>query len=347
MQKFNKHIVLKNETVKSLASLYDISGDALKSFHNNHCSVKDMILIELNGQTEIFLPRTAVADKKSLVSFGRGNSIVFRPENSFCRYGVVITIENGSRKNELKYETSVRWIKKENNLHFFEIDRTSGLYLNEEEVNEIADLLAYKTSKVLYPLHISVDEQGKFNAIENLSVFKERWPRIKEEVYQEFEGETVDQYCEKIEKIIEEPDTLIFYLKNDYFLRTLFFGIYQRFGEDYQTEITETFPVVDNAIEPQYKINLEIDPLKDQYSLVNIEGEGTLYDERSVYDFMNRAPFSLIIEDDPIINNQGNCRLVYYLNGETLLPESVYLECSIMLQEEKKVAAAIAVINEN
>ncbi|KFF13502.1 hypothetical protein IW15_06855 [Chryseobacterium soli] len=347
MEKFNKHIVQKNETLKSIASLYNLSTDVVKGFHNNSCDVKDMILIDLTGQKEIFVPRTAVTDKNRLVEFGRGNSLMFQPQKTFSRYGVTITIENGDRKNELKYETSVRWLNTENKLHFFEIDRTSNLYLNEEEVNEIADLLAYKTSKVLYPLQISVDETGKFNDIENLSVFKERWAGVKEEVYKEFDGETVDQYCEKIEKIILQPDGISLYLKNDYFLRALFFGIYQSFGKDYQTELIETFPVVNNPVEPKYGIQLEIDPLKDEYGLINIEGQGRLNDERTVYDFINRSPFSLIIDDHPTINHQGTFRLMCYLNEEHTLPKSLYVECSIMLEEEKKISASVSEIDEN
>lgn len=346
MQKFNIHTVQKGESLKSIASLYSLDTNVLKSFHNNHCDVKNMILIELTGQKELFLPRTAVTDKKRLVQFGRGNSLAFQPEHSFYRYGVAINIENDDHKNELKYETSVRWLKTEKKLHFFEIDRTSNLYLNEEEVNEIADLLAYKTSKVLYPLQISVDELGKFNAVENLSVFKERWPAVKEEVYKEFEGETVDSYCEKIEKVIHEPDAISLYLKNDYFIRTLFFGIYKSFGQNYETDIADSFPVVNNPVEPNYEIKLEIDPLKDEYDLVNIKGEGILNDERTVYDFINGAPFSFIIEDHPEMNHKGSFRLVYYLNGETLLSESLYLECSIDLEKEKKISVVIATLTE-
>ncbi|WP_123905777.1 hypothetical protein [Chryseobacterium sp. ERMR1:04] len=347
MQKFNKHIVQKTDTLKSVAALYSLSTHDLKFFHNNHCKVQDMILIEITRQVELFIPRISVADKSRLVNFGRGNRLVFQPENLFSIYGVVITIENGTHKNELKYETSVRWLKTENRLHFFEIDRTSNLYLNEEEVNEIADLLAYKTSKVLYPLQVSVDETGKFNDIENTSVFKERWAKVKEEVYKEYDGETVDEYCSKIEKILNEPDTLSLLLKNDYFIRTLFFGVYQSFGQIFKIEGIESFPIVSNVVEPNYQIEFEVDPVKDEYNLINIEGHGTLHDERSIYDFINKAPFSLIMEDNPVMNKEGNCRIVHYLNGETLLPESVYLECSMMLQEEKKIAVSIAVINEN
>lgn len=344
MQKYNKHTVQNNDTLKSVAALYNVSKDSLKQFHNNHCSVKEMILIDLNGQKELFIPRTAVADKTRLVKFTHGNTLTFQPENVFFNYGVIITIQNGNIKNELKYNTSVRWLRKENKQHYFEVNRTSDVYLNEEEVNEIADLLAYKTSKVLYPLQISVDEQGKFYGIENLSVFSERWVSIKEDLYKEFEGETVDEYCRKIERLLEEPEALIFYLKNDYFLRTFFFGIYQKFDQDYQVELQETFPVADNAVEPQYEISLEIDPLKDDYNLINIEGTGELNDGRSRYDFINRAPFSIIVEDDPVMNHEGDFRLMYYLNGENKFPESLYLECSILLQEEKKITVAISVI---
>ncbi|WP_426479583.1 hypothetical protein ACP3T3_09190 [Chryseobacterium sp. CBSDS_008] len=345
MQKYNIHTVQKDETLKSIASLYGLDKDALKLFHNNHCAVKDMILINLNGQKELFVPRTAVADKNFLVQFGRGNSLILQPENSVRKYSVVITIEKGNTQSELKYETSVRWLKTEKG-HFFEIDRTSNLYLNEEEVNEIADLLAYRTSKVLYPLQISTDEHGKFETVENAETFPKRWPAVKEELYKEFEGETVDGYCGKIEKVISQPEAISLYLKNDYFIRALFFGIYQSFGKEYRTEMTATFPVVDNPIEPRYKLTLETDPLKGETGLITIEGSGTLYEERDIDDFIRKSPFSLIIEDEPVMNEEGTFRLISYLKGETSLPESLYLECSIMLQEEKKISVSVSGIDE-
>lgn len=347
MQKYNIHTVQKDETLKGIASLYGLDKDALKLFHNNHCAVKDMILINLNGQKELFIPRIAVADKTLLVKFGKGNSLILRPEASVRRYSVVITIEKGEDKSELKYETSVRWLKTEKGNHFFEIDRTSKLYLNEEEVNEIADLLAYRTSMVLYPLQISTDEHGKFEGVENAEVFLKRWPAVKEELYKEFEGETVDEYCGKIEKVISQPEAINLYLKNDYFIRTLFFGIYQSYGPEYRTEMLTTFPVVDNAIEPGYKITLETDPLKGETGLITVEGSGKLYEERNIDDFIRKSPFSLIIEDEPVMNEEGTFRLINYMKEEALLPKSLYLECSIMLQEEKKISVSVSGIDEN
>lgn len=60
-----------------------------------------------------------------------------------------------------------------------------------------------------------------------LEVCKERWNAVKEDVYKEFEGEIVDEYCRKIEAVLDEPHSLFIFIKNDYFIRTLFFGIYQ------------------------------------------------------------------------------------------------------------------------
>lgn len=343
MQKYNKHIIEAGDTLKSIANLYGLSEESLMFFHNNHCTNKDRILINITKQKELFLPRTAVVDKDKLVRFGHVNVLIFRPENSFLKYSTMITFENDTHRNELKYDVAVRWIKHEKGFHFFEIDRISNLFLNEEEVNEIADLLAYKTSKVLFPIQISVDQQGKFNNVENADVFKDRWDTVKEDVYREFEGDIVDEYCLKIEKILDEPNALFIYMKNDYFIRTLFFGIYQKFNKDYQTEIVEAFPIINNAIEPNYKIELEVDPLKDDYDLINIAGNGTLYDDRSRYDFINGAPFSLTIEDNPVMNNDGNFRLQYYLNGGTQLSESLYLECDINLEKTKRISVVITV----
>lgn len=71
-------------------------------------------------------------------------------------------------------------------------------------------------------MQISVDQHGKFNTIENTELFRERWNDIKDEVYKEFEGEIVDEYCQKIEAVLAEPNSLFIFVKNDYFIRTLF-----------------------------------------------------------------------------------------------------------------------------
>jgi len=339
---FNTHIVKDKESLNTIAALYSISADELKYFHNNHCPSSDIILIDITCQKELFIPRTAVREKNRLLKFGSGNWLQFTPENSFHQYGVIITIECGENKNEIKYETSVRWLRAENGLHFFEIDRTSKIFINEEEANDIADLLAYKVSQVLYPLQISVDGYGKFNAVENVSIFKQRWPEVKDDVYKEFEGEVVDEYLHKMEKAIDQPHVIQLMMRNDYFIRTLFSGIHQKFGKEFTATELQNFPTVDNPIEPLYKTKLEVDPVKDEYGLVNIHANGILNEERSRQDLINNAPFPYLPAQENNINTEGNFKARYFMNGETNMPETIALECDIQLEELKKVTVVIS-----
>jgi len=341
MPSYNIHIIQKGETIQSISDLYGIAIEDLMYFHNNNCKVEDSILINITNQKELILPRSAISDKKKLVQFSAGNLFELNPYNSFYNYEVSIIIEKENNANEIKYYASVRWISSENNLHYFEIDRISDMYVNGEEINEIADTLAYKTSSVLYPLRISVDKTGRFNSVENYKVFRQRWNGIKEEVYKDFEGEIVEEYLQKMEEVIEVPEVITLLVRNDFFIRTLFFGVCQKYGRDFLITGNESFPVIKNAVEPNYKIKLEIDPVVDDYNLVNIKGNGILHDERSKEDFMNETPFKLIVEESQVFNNAGDLRFRCYMNPETGLSESVYLECSIILDDIRKVSVTI------
>lgn len=345
MQTFNKHIIQEGEKLADIEELYNIPKHDIVIFHNKHTRFENHIFLDISHQKELALPRNAVLNKNKLVQFSSGNTLGFRPKNSFYKYGIVINIENGEKHNELKYEASVRWIKTESNLQYFEVDRISKIYLNQEEVNEIADLLAYKSSKVLFPLQISVDKTGKYFAVENFEVFQKRWNGVKEEIYKEFEGELVDNYLHKMEEIVvNQPELITMLLEKDYFLRTLFFGVNVDYGKTYECKIENTFPVVGNVMEPNFSLTLEIDPVLDDYGLINIEGSGTLNDERSKEDIINGSPFSFIIEEKPVMNEEGKIRLQYYLNSKTGMPESVYLESSIMLAEQRKISVSVSKI---
>ncbi|MGV0919287.1 hypothetical protein ACTS94_02695 [Empedobacter falsenii] len=339
MQKHNLHIIQPYETIDDIAKLYQLDKHDLIYFHNNHCLPRDTILIDITNQKELYIPRFAVSDREKKVNF-RNHSLIFEPKGFNQSYGVRIIFEKQNNETELKYETSVKWIKTEDKLHYFEIDRISNLFIDEEEVNNIADLLACKSSQVLYPLTISIDKYGKFNAVENLSSYQNRWDNIKTEIYKEFDGEVVENYFKQIEKVIvDEPSLLNLYLKNDYFIRTLFFGIYQNYGKHYQINGNETFPIIENINEPNYQIKLEIDPIIDEYDMIWIDGNGKLNEERTPEDFFNNSPFA---DDDNIINQNGKIRVRYYLNNQTKWIESAFLECSILTNNLKKVSISIS-----
>jgi hypothetical protein len=259
----------------------------------------------------------------------------------------MITIENGEEKNVLQYETAVKWIQKLEGLHAFGIDRISKIYLNEEETNDIADTLAYKTSKVLYPMQILVDQEGQWKEAVKYNRYPERWETIREEILKEFEGETVEEYLLKIEKILETPELITRYISGDLFIRTLFLGYCIDYGTDFTTEKHITYPIIDNGVEPRYKIQVKADPHLDEYNLITIKMEGVLDDERSQADFINGNPFAFEqAEEKKEIVPFGNISVQAFLNPNSRVPEAIHLECSMDLKETKKVTIVIANLSE-
>lgn len=351
MLKYHIHPIQKGDTLQSVSKQYGISAEELRNYHNRYCELPDLLNREIEHQKELIIQKKQNEGEKSeepkepekkKVRFAPNNKLVYFPINSHYKYGVMINIENGEEKNELKYETSVKWVQKYGDYHIFEIDRTSKIYINEEEANDIADLLAYETSKVLFPMHLMVDENGNWEEVAKYNKYPERWKIVKKHLQKEFEGETVEDYFQKIEKILKTPEQINFYMSGDFFLRTLFFGHCIGYGKDFTTERHITFPIIENGIEPRYKIQSKVDPFLDEYNLINIEIEGVLDDERSQSDFINGNPFTFEIGEKRETLSFGDISVQAFLNPNSCIPEAVHLECSIDLEEPQKASVIIA-----
>jgi len=350
------HFFKKGDTLKTVAKKYNITAEELRRYHNTYCELPDFLETEITHQQKLIVPKpksennseeTPKEKERKKVSFTSNNKLVYSPVNTHYKYGVMITLENGEEKNEIKYETSVKWVQKYGDFHVFEIDRTSKIYINEEEANDIADLLAYETSKVLFPMHLMVDEDGNWEEVAKYNKYPERWKFVKKHLHKEFEGEIVENYFQKVEKILETPEQINFYMLGDFFLRTLFLGYCFSYGKDFTVEKHITFPIVENGIEPRYKVQAKADPHLDEYNLINIEMEGILDDERSQADFINGNPFAFDIEEkDKETESFGDLSVQVFLNPNSCIPEAIHLECSIDLEETKKVSVVIANLSE-
>lgn len=356
MSKHHYHIVQKGDTLQSVAKQYNTTAEELRSHHNKYCPLPNLLNLEIEYQKELIVPKhkkegtiEEVPQEKARkkVSFAPNNNLVYSPVNTHYKYGVMITLENGEEKNELKYETSVKWMQKHGDYHIFEIDRTSKIYINEEETNDIADTLAYETSKVLFPMHLMVDEDGNWEEVAKYNKYPERWKTVKKHLQKQFEGEMVESYFQKIEKILETPEQINFYMLSDFFLRTLFLGYCTHYGKELIAEKHITFPIIENGIEPRFKIQAKANPYLDEYNLINVEMEGVLDDKRSQSDFINGNPFAFETEEEKKeIQPFGDISVQAFLNPNSGIPEAVHLECSIDLEETKKVSVVIANLSE-
>ncbi|MBF7090759.1 LysM peptidoglycan-binding domain-containing protein [Flavobacterium sp. ALJ2] len=338
--------VKQDDTLQSIAQEHHMTVEELCHYHNTHCTPLERLENKLSYQRELIIP---LEKKKNIkdnspkkVSFGPNNTLNYFPHNSFYKYGVMITIENGKEKNELKYEASVS-CKKQDGDFIFQINRISKININQEEAENIAYILAYKTSQVLYPLTLLIDKDGGWKQVVPPVNYTERWNAIKEEIKKEFEGEMVEEYISKIDKLLQTPETVAHSLSDDLFIRTLFLGYCTSFEKDFTTEKQIRFPIIDNTVEPRYKVIMKVDPLLDQYNLINLEIDGFLDDIRTQADFINNSLFASEESlEQKKANPFGSIKAKAFLHPNKCIPEMIHLECSIDLEETKKISVSIA-----
>ncbi|MBF6654880.1 hypothetical protein C3B48_04260 [Flavobacterium columnare] len=346
--------VKKDDTLQSVAKELGISIETLKWHHNNYCPHEDLLKNDITHQKELIIPddpkdtktgtNTNALKKQKNIVFSSNNGLFYNPTKTSCRYGVMITIINEEEQNEIKYEASVKWIQKFEDCHIFEINHISKPFINQEEIHNIADTLAYETSKVLYPMHLMIDEKGNWEQVAKYTAYPKRWEIVKNEILQNFEGETVEKYFQEIEKVLENPEKINTYMLEDYFLRTLFLGYCFEYEKNFKTERYITFPITNHHTEPSYKIQAEIDPYLNEYNFINIIFQGILHDSRTKADFINENHY-------PSEENQENEKatgeffLKALLDPNSSVPDSIYLECSISLDKTKKISVLISDIS--
>ncbi len=332
----------------SLSKTLEKTVAEIKTFHNKYCDEENIIIDDINKKIKIFYvhPNTDGTKIKlqELVLLKQGKLAPAIPINKKICYGVIYTIINGEEESTLKYECSVQSKGKlENNIELVEIDRLSTTFLNDEEVNSIADELAYKTASIIYPIELAISANGNIEGIGNMELIKKRWTENKEKLLEEYEGDFIEEYIEACEKSLLDEYDLLNALDNDYFLNTYFNNIH--IAENSNLEKKVFFPTLCDCRKLEYKVTQQFDKYVDDDNFICITQKGVLNDERSKVDLEERRYFPFY--STAVVNKEkaeGNYRTVYYLNKDSRIIEHAFLECDIKLKETLKSTVSISVL---
>ncbi|MGQ7853678.1 hypothetical protein ACUN24_05470 [Pedobacter sp. WC2501] len=163
----------------------------------------------------------------------------------YVKYGVLITFNEGEEdSNEVKYEVQVTRLKPgTEGQALFQIDRIGDVFVNEILPDLVADRLAYAAGKVFYPLVITVDQNGGFQTVYNCTEILKRWQSVKIKILNDFEGSLVENYIERMEKLLNNPDSIQVAFSNDWFTQTFFKPLYKEYGQHRTTESIYKFPI--------------------------------------------------------------------------------------------------------
>ncbi|MDH7464193.1 hypothetical protein QEG73_23045 [Chitinophagaceae bacterium 26-R-25] len=257
------------------------------------------------------------------VPLSQTNKIQYRPCAEQLQYGIMYTIENGNDVNTIKYEASIRLADANERGYVFFIDRTSKIFINDEEPDLMTDVLATTVGGVLYPLKICIDHACNLHSIHNFDMIRQRWESVKELLRNDYEGELIDKYIAQTELSLREAAILLQCLKADWFLASYFCNLY---GAIANGKKQVAFSIMENAAPVKYLVDVTRDENLTAENLIKLSHNGS-------------------INDAHYTATSGNYRAQYFLDPYYHTVDTAFIECDMKLYNEKKITVLVSRLN--
>jgi hypothetical protein len=350
LEKYRIYKLKIGDTIDRVAYELGITNLELTGFHNVYCKNEDCIGFKFPAHLKELLVyphiREFKKDKHPTVQFTSITTLEYKPNYKKRSYGVMYTVWSGEKINTIKFHVSVVCKEQTKEGFHFEIDRISKTFVNDLECNFIADELAEKVSKVIYPLTVLVSNEGKYIHVTNFEKIQKKWEINKENILDEYEGEWVEKYIALSEQTLQSQSVFSQSLAKDWFLSAYFVGIYANYCKLFTLENSVEFPLIPNVANVCYRVTQEIDPYLENNKFAHIELNGILNDPRAKADFENGSNFpDYALQDPNAPKTSGDFKAKYVINSKTNGIESVLLECSIELKVPQKVQVVISLLN--
>lgn len=239
------HFILSGETLESIAEEINLENpEYLKEFHNMHCAREDFIYDNLVPRKKLLIP-----DIHKIKEYNSRNDapfkdlklnpeITFHPENLARIYTVESreTEENAleEKENALSYTVSVKWIRKEENVHIFHLFKNNFF---EKSGTMMADL-ASESIRSLNPVEVRTDDKGRVVFISLTKETTDHFNTIKERLTDLFPDKYAKLYLDEFERVVLDPSLFYSRMKEDIFIKNYFAGIRNSFtkGKSYLSQ---------------------------------------------------------------------------------------------------------------
>lgn len=223
------HFILSGETLESISEEIHLENpEYLREFHNAHCEKEDRILEALVPGKKLLVP-----DISSIREYnGRNDApfknpklnpeIPFNPEN-FSRIFSVVSKETGDngleeKSNTLTYTVSLKWLKKEEDRHIFQIFKNN---FSEGDGSMMADIAA-ESIRSLNPVEIKTDLKGNVLKVSLPEETIRNFGKIRERLADLFPDPYAQIYLKEFETAVLDQRIFDIRMKEDVFIKTYF-----------------------------------------------------------------------------------------------------------------------------
>lgn len=179
--------------------------------------------------------------------------IPFRPRpRSSRRFGVSIKYFEGNEEQpgkrlDYQMKLSIQQYRDVPNTWQFCLNKEE-LFVNQHEPDLVAEQLASRAMKVLYPIKVDVNAQNEpIRGIVNHGEIIERWIIEKENILNKYEGDFLETFIDKMEKKIASKSEIEVSLQYDMFWSVFFHPQYAAYGQNKTKKAVFDFPIIPYA----------------------------------------------------------------------------------------------------
>ena len=349
--------IKEDDTIQIITERFGVDKDVWIKYHNKHCRLEHIIREKIPPYTEeiLLLPElwnreyelNQVQELKTETSqnirTGYERTLLMRSRIKALNYGVILSLFNNDKVNTIKYEVSIRWISKIANNYVIDVNKISKTYINDKELDLMAEELAIKTASALYPLELIVTPKNEIIGINNFKEIQNRWIKVKEKIRDYYENEILEKYLQQNDLVIMDPDDgllLNCLQKNDWFIHGFFNKIYQTYVVKCPFTNKIEAPFVFDAKGVEYTVEQCMDVIKER-GRINIEMKGIYSDDRSASDLRNRFNFPY---EEPGEKETGKYWGKYFIEPQFNTIEAFMIEADLE-KSKKKVRLTVSRIN--
>ncbi|WP_269235032.1 hypothetical protein [Flavobacterium flavigenum] len=243
MNNFRKYKVQKGETIEIIAAKIGIPAVELRAYHNRYCELSDLVELGLpiKWAEYILLPSLETVENTKLsenspkkVKLGDNNNLRLLTENGFKQeYGTIILYkQNNQLINKVHFISQIEFLKKYNDFSIVKY-QINQVYINNKEPEMVIEQLADKTSKILYPIVMSMNKNGEIHEILNIEEIQKRWKILKPSILEYYKGgEIITKLLSSFERSIQSASRLKRNLAEHPFYTIYFAPIYQNYSPD-------------------------------------------------------------------------------------------------------------------
>lgn len=261
-------------------------------------------------------------------------TLPFHPLNLKRRYGLIFHIRQGGREQKLHHEVEVACTSRTPSGEFrFLVDKKQ-VYINNMAPSSLLDVMADRCGKVLYPLMVLVNAEGRFKGIENGDVVRRRWQDARPELAQYYTGKIAEDILAGMDAAVASDRYLADVLSRDWLFALLFAPIYHPYERN-EALVDIQLPMIPYRQPLLYTLQLKAQPELTRGGLIQLEANGVCTDKRSLEDAVKGSPIPLLLPaGSPLpLQPQGLVTLSYkvYPHNGTLF--SVTGTCSLQLPD--------------